>query len=398
METRVLINSVKKMYPVVTFLKDRYFPDGRVFYSERALIETKKKGKKVAPFVVPVVGGIPMKKEGYNAYEIEAPFIAPKMPVTADDLANKSFGESPESGKSPESRQNEAIAEHTDDLRHAILRRFETMCGEIIQSGKVEMRHYANAEDAAAGVNADVKLLMYYNGTFDNRYIFGSKAFKDMTAQERLNALYDAAAVLRNRGVHATDLVMTGDVSQMLMTDKEFLHFYDLRRVETGTIAQMELPDGVVYNGSININGVVFAMFTYDENFEDLDGVVRPIFTKGTIAFLNPGLGTTVYSQVSFVEGDSFRSYAEKIVPRMVADEKNNMLEVQAFSRPVPYPLDWEGWLVANAYMINADGINALSTKAAVIAYAETIGLTGLDDTETLDNLKQAVIAYQASL
>jgi len=397
METRVLINTVKKMYPVITFLKDRYFPDGRVFYSEKALIETKKKGKKVAPFVVPVVGGIAMKKDGYNAYEIEAPFIAPKMAVTADDLANKAFGESPESGRSPESRQNEIIAEHTDDLRISIFRRLEEMCGEVIATGKVVMNHYANANDAAKGKNPVVMQLQYYNDTFDNRYIFGPKAFVDMDAEERLNALYDAAAVLRKRGVHATDLVMTGDVSQMLMTDKDFLHFYDLRRVETGEINQKELPAGVVYNGSLNINGVVFALFTYDENYEDLDGVVKPIFPKGTIAFLTPGLGTTVYSQVTFVRGDSFKSYAEKVVPRQIADEQNNVLEVQAFSRPVPYPLDWEGWLVANAYMVNEAAINAMTTKAELIAYAESIGLTGLSDSSSVADLKTAIIAYQNS-
>lgn len=395
METRVLINSIKKMYLVVTFLKDRYFPDGRTFYSEKALIETKKKGKKVAPFVVPVVGGIAMEKDGYSAYEVEAPFIAPKVPVTAQDLENKAFGEDPNSNRSPESRQNEVIAEHTDDLRNEIARRWEEMCGEIISSGKVVMNHYANANDAATGKNPVTMQLRFYNDSFDNRYIFGDKAFADMNAEERLNALYDAASVLRKRGVHATDLVMTGDVSQMLMTDKEFLHFYDIRRVETGLVDQRELPDGVVYNGSININGVVFAMFTYDEVYEDLDGTVKSIFPQGTIAFLAPGLGTTVYAQVTFVKGNQFASYAEPVVPRQVADEGNNVIEVQAFSRPVPYPLDWEGWLVANAYMVNEAAINAMTTKAELIAYAEKIGLTGLSDSASVADLKAAIIAFQ---
>jgi len=395
METRVLINSIKKMYPVITFLKDRYFPDGRTFYSEKALIETKKKGKKVAPFVVPVVGGIAMEKDGYSAYEVEAPFIAPKIPVTAQDLENKAFGEDPNSNRSPESRQNEVIAEHTDDLRNIIARRWEEMCSEIISSGKVEMNHYANANDAASGKNPLTMQLRFYNDTFDNRYIFGSKAFADMNAEERLSALYDAASVLRKRGVHATDLVMTGDVSQMLMTDKEFLQFYDIRRVESGEINQKELPEGVVYNGSLNVNGVVFALFTYDEVYEDLDGTVKPIFPAGTIAFLAPGLGTTVYAQVTFVRGNQFVSYAEPVVPRQVADEGNNVIEVQAFSRPVPYPLDWEGWLVANAYMVNEAAINAMSNKADLIAYAEKIGLHGLTDSMTVAELKAAIIAFQ---
>ena len=77
-ETYKLINTIKKMYPVLTFLKDRYFPDGKVYYAGKALVETKKKGRKAAPFVVPVVGGIVVESEGYRAYELDAPYIAPK--------------------------------------------------------------------------------------------------------------------------------------------------------------------------------------------------------------------------------------------------------------------------------------------------------------------------------
>ena len=46
-------------------------------------------GKTVAPFVVPVVNGIAMEADGYRAYEIDAPYIAPKMVITPNDIENK---------------------------------------------------------------------------------------------------------------------------------------------------------------------------------------------------------------------------------------------------------------------------------------------------------------------
>ena len=84
-ETLTLINAVKKMYPVATFFKDRYFPDGKTYYSERALIETKKGGRKVAPFVAPIVNGIVMEREGYRADYVDAPYIIPKMLLALED-------------------------------------------------------------------------------------------------------------------------------------------------------------------------------------------------------------------------------------------------------------------------------------------------------------------------
>lgn len=422
-ETYKLVKTVKKMYPVVQFLKDRYFPDGPVYYSEKALIEFKKKGRKIAPFVIPLVNGIVMEKDGYRTDIVDAPYIAPKRVITAKELEQKAFGESPESGRSPEQRENELESEFIDDNRISILRRHEKMCADILLTGQVIMKHYATAEDAAKGENYDFKYLRFYEGEFKNKYKF-TKKFKDMTTAEKIQEFYKMATVLRKRGVRATDIVMTSDVSMLLMSDKDFLEFYNKAKVNIGEINPTELPDGVVSNGSININGVVMTLFTYDEIYEDLDGEEKAILPAGTIAFLQPNMGTTVYAQVTFYTKDGFKSYAEKIVPRLVGDEKSNMAEVQAFSRPVMYPNDMDGWLVANIYdetastQTEADNsvdthepptadvstlkteaeITAITKKAELIAYATSIGLSGLDNSMKLDELQDAILNYQEEI
>lgn len=422
-ETYKLVKTVKKMYPVVQFLKDRYFPDGPVYYSEKALIEFKKKGRKIAPFVIPLVNGIVMEKDGYRTDIVDAPYIAPKRVITAKELEQKAFGESPESGRSPEQRENELESEFIDDNRISILRRHEKMCADILLTGQVIMKHYATAEDAAKGENYDFKYLRFYEGEFKNKYKF-TKKFKDMTTAEKIQEFYKMATVLRKRGVRATDIVMTSDVSMLLMSDKDFLEFYNKAKVNIGEINPTELPDGVVSNGSININGVVMTLFTYDEIYEDLDGEEKAILPAGTIAFLQPNMGTTVYAQVTFYTKYGFKSYAEKIVPRLVGDEKSNMAEVQAFSRPVMYPNDMDGWLVANIYdetastQTEADNsvdthepptadvstlkteaeITAMTKKAELIAYATSIGLSGLDNSMKLDELQDAILNYQEEI
>jgi hypothetical protein len=414
-DTRVLINTIHKSYPVVQFFKDRYFPDGRSFYSSKALIEVKKKGRKIAPYVVPVVGGIKMESEGYRTEEVKAPYIAPKMTITPEDLEKKAFGESPESERSPEDRENEVEAEHMDDLRKSILRRQEQMCGEILTTGQLLMDHYASAEDAANKKNANQMYLQFYDKEFGNKYNLPSN-FKEMSAKEKLIEIYKMVAVLKRRGVRATDMVMSADVSMLFMTDEEFLEYYNKRDVQTGTIKQEELPEGVTYNGNINVSGVVLNMFTYDEQYEDLDGELVSIIPSGSILLLEPNMGETVYAQVTFATKDnSFESHADRIIPRVVTSEENNVMEVQTFSRPVPYVFDIDGWLYANISdtdlqvesledgtavgseeRLSEDEINAMTRKADVIEYAESIGLTGLSDSETLTDLKAKVIDYQS--
>lgn len=444
-ETYTLIGAVKQMYPVRTFFKDRYFPDGRVFHASKALIESKKGGRKAAPFVSPVVNGIVMDSEGYRTDEVKAPTIAPKKVITKEDLEAKAFGEDPNSDRSAETRENELEAEYIDDMRSSILRRHELMCTDIITTGGTIMKHYASAEDAVKDKNAEVLQLRFYDDMFRNKYIIPGN-FRKMSAEEKMQLLYDITAELRRRGIHCTDLVMTSDVSKLFMTDKEFLDYYNKLDVVTGVIDQIETPDGVVCNGTINTGGTKLTMFTYDEEFEDVDGTVKPFLPKGTMAFLHPGMGTTVYAEVSFVNNGHFESHAEKMVPRCVSSDINNVIDLHMYSRPVPYPIDWDSWLVANIYENSGsepeghmdfvepddpyeffeslgddpesvdnlkdpedpDGnsdpepdlkteaeINKLTSKASVIDYAASIGLAGLSTESSLADLKAAVINYQ---
>ena len=414
-ETETLIAAVKKMYPVALFFKNRYFPDGQAFYSEKALVEMKKGGRTIAPFAIPAAGGIALEKQGYRTEYLEGPYIAPKMLITAGDLAKKAFGESPESGRSPEQREEELESDVLDELRIAIFRRQEKMCVDIITNGEVLMEHYANTDDASKGINKKEMYFRYYEDKFDNKYTL-SKKFSEMKAAEKIKELYKMASILISRGVRATDLVMTADVSMELMADSDFLEFFNKARVESGTINQELLPDGVACNGTINVNGLVLTMFTYAERYVDLDGKEREMLPSGTLAMLTPNMGETAYAQVSLVkEGSGYHSYAEPIVNRIVEDVKGNTVEVQAFSRPVPYPKDWDGWLVANTNDVTrqsdsktvsdsdttevtyktADEINAMSAKADLIAYGESIGMTGLNSNSSLAELRTAILNYQ---
>lgn len=419
--TQVLISTVKKLYPVAQFIKNRYFPDGKSYYSEKALIESKKQGRKAAPFVIPQVNGITLEAEGYRSYEVSAPYIAPQMPITAEDLEKKAFGEEINSNRTPADRENEVEAEHLDDLRNSIFRRHELMCADILLHGETVMKHFASADDAAKDVNYAKKVLRFYDGEFKNVYKFTAD-FTTMTAEQKLIELYKMASILRKRGVRATDIVMTADVSMLLMTDKDFLELYNKRKVEIGSIDPKELPEGVAFNGTININGVTCNLFTYDETYEDLDGTVKDVFPRGTLMFLTPNMGETAYAQVTLLEDGHFKSYAEPVVPRLKCSETDNILTVQAFSRPVPFPHDWDGWLTANIYdpvstqqvadnsvdthepevpgatLKTEEEIRALTKKADVISYATSIGCSGLSSSDTLADLQTAVIEYQRKI
>lgn len=349
--TYQLINSIKKMYPVVQFFKDRYFPDGRCFYSEEVIIEMKKGNRQVAPFVVPVVNGIAMKSQKYSGYKYKPALIAPKAVITADDLKKKAFGEDPNSNRSAADRQNEVQAEKMDDLRQSIMRRHELMGAEILTTGKVVMKQYAKPEDFGTK-NFVLEELTFYEDKFENEFVLKT-AWATMSVYERIKAFFDMARILRDRGVKATDVVLGANVAVDLFGDEEFLEYFNKKSVDFGTIKPEELPEGVVYNGRINIMGVMLDFFTYDEKYEDLDGDLKELIPPDTIIMTVPGLGETTYGSVDFITKEgSVESYAAPIVPRIIADELNNTITVIEQSRPVTYPKDPEGWLVCDTTVV----------------------------------------------
>lgn len=370
-----------------------------------------------------------MMSQGYRAFEVKAPYIAPTMTITPEDLEKKAFGESPESGRTPADRENEVQAEHMDDLRHAVERRKEKMCVDIVTTGRALMEHYSTAEDAAKGRNATEMILQFYEDAqgFQNYYKM-KKIFSQMTGEEKMRMIYDMAMELNRRGVKATDLVMTKDVGPDFFLDKDVLEYFDIKKVDLGSIKPEELPEGVMSPGSYNVSGVVLTLYIYDNTFTDLDGVEKDFLPAGTIAMMRPGMGTTVYAQVTFVSKErGFESYAEPLVPRVVYDEKNNLAEVQTFSRPVPYPHDWEGWLVTNIYdpvsdsdtaqhsrmfagedLTSDSGVSESDTlgfkaneeieamkKDELLEYAALIGVEGLSESMRKEDILNAVLDYQ---
>lgn len=352
--TYQLINAVKKMYPVVQFFKDRYFPDGRSFYSDEVIIEMKKGNRMVAPFVVPVVNGIPMKSQKYSGYKYEPALIAPKSIITVDDLTKKAFGEDPNSNRSAADRQTELQAERTDDLRQSILRRLELMCSEVLTEGKVTMKQYAKAEDFGTKKYV-LQELTFYEDKFENVHTL-KEAWSGMTVQKKLNTIYDMARKLNDRGVHAADLVLGSNVSTDFFGDIDFLEYFNKKSVDFGTVAPVEVPEGVIYNGKINVMGVNLDVFTYDAGYEDLDGKSKKLISPDLMMLLTPGMGETVYGAVNFITKEgSVQSYAEKIVPRTIINEESGIISVIAASKPVPYPKDIEGWMICDTTVIGEE-------------------------------------------
>lgn len=345
-ETRTLIKTAKKIYPVLTWFKERYFPtsDQDIFPTNKVLIEYKEGGRKMAPFVIPRRGGITMEREGYIGKEYEPPYIAPQRPLTIDDLNKKGFGESLYSELTPEQRQAQVLGEDLSELSEMIDRREEWMCGELLFKGEVIMKHYAEKYGVGTPIE---KVLRFFESSFDNEYT-PTDDWDSATA-----TIYDdleaMVMMLVQSGCKATDLVMSASAWKSFINDVKIQKLYDLARVNVGNIEPMELPDGVSYMGQIVIAGKKLDIFVYAEQYEDESGTIQTFMPSGKILITAPNMGRMLYGAISQIEQSDgqFHTYTGKKIPKYIADVKSETREIRVASAPVPVPNDRKGWVVA---------------------------------------------------
>lgn len=134
-DTHTLLASVQQLPPLHSFLLDRYFPTNAasdVFATDDVLVEYRKGSKKAAPFVAPRKGGIAILREGYTMKRFTPAHIAPKRPLSIDDLKKRGFGEALYTNLTPAQRQGVIMLGDLDELRDMNTRRKEAMAAEVI--------------------------------------------------------------------------------------------------------------------------------------------------------------------------------------------------------------------------------------------------------------------------
>ena len=128
-DTYTLMAVYKRVVPKKTFFRDRYFPtsDEDIFASNKVLTEYMDGDQKMAAFVAPRVGAIPMERMGYEIHELEPAFIGMSRELSTDDLTKRGFGEAIYANSTPAQRAAKLTQKDLADMDARIVRREEWM-------------------------------------------------------------------------------------------------------------------------------------------------------------------------------------------------------------------------------------------------------------------------------
>ena len=338
----------EEIVPPVGFFRDRYFPTGAedIFNSDKVLTEYKKGDRKMAAFVSPRVGDIPMAREGYAIHEYTPARIAPSRLITLDDLKKRGFGEALYPGKTQAQRALALQKRDFEDMEKRIFRREEWMCVQTMINNACTMQEYI--DDNTTG---DVLYVKFFDASSDHTYTIGSGYKWDGLNGDFFGDVKAMCRKLAKRGLPSTDLILGSDAADAVMKIQEVR---DLLKKDSGIIVgeidpRLTSYDGTAFLGTLNFGGHRLNVYEVDESYTDDSDNDTAYFPAKSAMVTAPKCGHMMYGAITQMNYGStdYTTYARKRVPKLVVDQDKDIRKVRLASRPLAAPHNYCPWMYA---------------------------------------------------
>jgi GNAT superfamily N-acetyltransferase len=344
-DTYYMAGMLEEIVPRMTFFRDRYFRTGAgdIFRADKVLVEYRDGDRKLAPFVVPRAGDIPIGRKGYEVHEFEPPYIMPSRLLTLDDLQRRGFGEALYSGSTQAERAATLQAQDLTDLDNRITRREEWMAVQTMINNGCTVTAYIDKD--TAGQTYDV---FFYDVTKSNPALYTVSDEWDDEDGDFWGDVEAMCALLADKGLPAADLVVGSAVGQYILTDETAAKRLDNRRMEFGHFAPEIRAPGVAWLGRLNFGGFELDIFSVRETYADDAGVIRRLFPAKSAMVTAPDCGHMMYAQITQIEQDhQYHTFALRRVPKLVVDIDKDTRKLRLGARPLAAPLHNAPWIYA---------------------------------------------------
>lgn len=339
-DTYQLIAIQEEIVPRPAFFKDRYFPTGAadIFSADKVLTEYRDGDRKMAPFVEPRAGDIPIGRRTFDIHEYEPPYIAPSRPMTLDDLRKRGFGEAIYANSTPAQRAAALLRDDMTDLERRIAAREEWMCAQTMINNGCTMQAYIDAE-----TQGEEYYVGFYDGPVsDHIYTIQAADRWDTANGDIRGDVIAMCRMLSRRGLPAQDLVLGTDAAEAVLQNAVLRAMLETTsNIAMGSInEQLTRYDGVVFMGQLNFGGFRLNVFSVDETVVDDQDQTLSLFPAAGAMVTAPGCGHLMYGQVTQIDYGStdYATHAAKRVPKFSVNQDKDERKLRLAARPLAAP------------------------------------------------------------
>lgn len=324
-----------------------YFPTGAgdIFKADKVITEYRDGDRKLAAFVAPRVGDIPMTRSGYEITSIKPAYIAPSRLLTLDELTKRGFGEAIYPGMDEQQRAARLLVDDMADMDARITRREEWMAAQTMINNGCDMVEYI--DDVTQG---DTKQVRFFTGEKSNHLYTVAKKWNE-TGGDYRSDVRNMCRMLSSRGLPAADLVLGTDAADYILTDEATQRLLDKNSgIITGEIRQqLSKYDGVVLMGTLNFGGFMLTVFSVDETYSDDHGLTKKYFPADAAMVTAPNCGHMMYGSITQMDYGqvNYSTYAAKRVPKFVVDQDKDTRKLRLGCRPLAAPKNKNPYIFA---------------------------------------------------
>lgn len=326
----------EEVVPESLLFKSRYFPTGPedIFASDKVLTEYRKGDRKMAAFVAPRIGDIPVDRRGYAIHELQPAYIAPSRLLTLDDLQKRGYGEALFTGSTQAERAARILLQDLTDLERRIARREEWMCAQTMINNACDMQAYVDAQTAG-----EIMHVQYYDTVSEHTYT-AAKVWNDPSG-DFFADVKAMCKLLARRGLPSADLVLGSQAAEAICDIQKVRDLLDNSRMNYGSLEpnQTSYP-GVATLGVLNFGGFRLTLYDVSESYEDDAGVDTPYFPATSAMVTAPACGHLMYGQITQIDHGQtdYSTHVAARVPKLAVDQDKDTRKLRLGTRPIAAP------------------------------------------------------------
>jgi len=336
-----LVQAMERAKQPASFLLDTFFPIMPTpSVQSHIMVEYRKGGRKLAPFIVPGGKGVNTEREGSQVDIYQPPVMAARRVVTPYDIENRSFGENIYSTMSAAQRATALQAHDLNDLQNMIVNRKNKMAADILTTGKTVIKGYAD----------DGKQVVTDTVAFDwTQEAKVSKSWADSTADIFADIVNASEMIQESAGMVPTVMICGKNVARYFLNNEKIMKW--LAVPNNQNLSMMAIQPRITSPQVTRIGMIQMLnleVYSYAETYKDDDGMVKPFIDPDDVIIAIPGRGRQLHAAVNLLNpaGDSFETYASAYVPQYTSDRSDNVMALTLYSRCVLAPEFADDWAV----------------------------------------------------
>lgn len=283
--TRVLMGVVNGVeFKTPAYLRNTFFSNVMTSTAKFIQFDELPNGDRaMAPFVHRRVGGKRIELEGYSSKSFTPPCVGNHFTVTPEEGFMRAPGHTEYDTNAPRAYLDFQINQGLRRIENMISRREEWMCAQALLTGRIEFK--------GDGVLDEIS---YWAHLDESEQPKDTLATPWTDASVDINTIIDDLSVVVDKvvmrsGLTPNKIICGRGVYQALRKKLSASDMLDNRRVEMGSVAPKQLPNGIRYLGYLAEPGI--EIYSYVDRYEE-DGEIKSMIPDDVCLFVSPEVRT----------------------------------------------------------------------------------------------------------